>query len=320
MKKSILYKKENNLYQSKDWLNFQKDYGRKVFFNKAFSGIFLDLPFGKTAVWAQKGPINLLKLSGLIGLNPKKVKKELGLPKKTIFIRVEPLKVQTKEKKALSLIKVGSGSIFLNQKSPKATQIIDISFSEDKILAQMKPKTRYNIRLAQKKGVNIKRSCDVDILFELLGKTSLRQKNYFTHPKIYYKKLVKNLKKKEIVQVFVAYDNEDTPIAAILVSFFGEVATYLHGGFSDKSRNLMAPYLCHMEAIRYAKSCGCNYYDMWGVAESDNVDDPWAGITRFKEGFGGEKIIFSGSFDYVLDKRWYYLLTSIARMRRLFKR
>jgi lipid II:glycine glycyltransferase (peptidoglycan interpeptide bridge formation enzyme) len=79
----------------------------------------------------------------------------------------------------------------------------------------------------------------------------------------------------------------------------------------------MAPYLCQWEAIKYAKEKGCTLYDFWGVAETDDPADPWSGITRFKEGFGGEKVIFAGGYDMILDKLWYNCLSLLARIRRL---
>lgn len=319
MGKKVLYKKENNLLQSLNWLAFQENYGRATLDFKNFSGVVLDLPFKKKAIWAQKAPTEFTDLFLAKGGVPRVSVLRGELPKGTVFLRLEPMNLSEKERKKYSLKEVSASSLLSSQKSPKATHVIDISKSEAELFAAMKPKTRYNIRLAERRGVSVKTTDDEDILFELLEETAKRQKEYVPHTKSYYTKLIKDLAKNEVAHIFVAYDNKLDPVAAILVSFFGEVATYLHGGFSSKNRGLMAPYLCHMEAIRYAKIKGCKYYDMWGVSEKNEISDPWYGITRFKEGFGGEKIVFPGSYDYVLDEKWYYLLTLLARIRRIFK-
>jgi lipid II:glycine glycyltransferase (peptidoglycan interpeptide bridge formation enzyme) len=183
----------------------------------------------------------------------------------------------------------------------------------------MKPKTRYNIRLAEKKGVVVKESTDVDSFYEMLAATSGKNTGYFPHEKSYYKALLAELGPKDMVKLFIA-ESDGQPLAAILVTFYGKTATYLHGGQNDKARNLMAPYLCQWAAIKEAKARGCESYDFWGVAESDDPNDSWAGITRFKEGFGGQKVITPGSFDLVLRPFWYNTLTMLARIKHSLRR
>jgi lipid II:glycine glycyltransferase (peptidoglycan interpeptide bridge formation enzyme) len=304
--KDKLYKKENNLFQSLNWLAFQEEYGRQVVNLGDCSGIVFDLPFRKKFVWIQKGPALISNFEFRIS----------NLPKGTIFIRLEPSVLTETEIKKARLRLVTKGSLLSGQASPKATRVLDISKTEEEILAQMKPKARYNIRLAEKKGVEVKRLDNEDILYDLLKKTATRDKGYSPHEKSYYTKMVKDLAKNDVAHVFVA-EHEGDFLAAILVSFFGEVSTYLHGGFNEQKRNLMAPYLCQWEAIRYAKSKGCKIYDFWGVAETDDPNDSWAGISRFKEGFGGEKVVFSGSYDLVINSFWYNLLSLLAKIRRI---
>jgi len=304
--KDKLYKKENNLFQSLNWLAFQEEYGRQVVNLGDCSGIVFDLPFGKKFVWVQKGPASISNFEFQIS----------NLPKGTIFIRLEPSVLTETEIKKARLRLVTKGSLLSGQASPKATRVLDISNNEEEILAQMKPKTRYNIRLAEKKGVEVKRLDSEDILYDLLTKTATRDKGYSPHEKPYYTKMVKDLAKNDVAHVFVA-EHEGNFLAAILVSFFGEVSTYLHGGFNEQKRNLMAPYLCQWEAIRYAKSKGCKIYDFWGVAETDDPNDSWAGISRFKEGFGGEKVVFPGSYDLVISNLWYNFLSLLAKIRRI---
>ncbi len=299
-----LYKKNNNIFQSKDWLSFQSDFGRDIITSKNLSFIKIDLPFKKFGLLSQKSP-EKFDLNEL---------KKIGKDNNAIFIRVEPKEnINLKELK-----KITKKSLLSGQASPKATQILDISGSEDEILKNMKPKTRYNIRLAEKKGVKVKVSDNVDVFYELLEKTAKREKGYSPHIKDYYLKMIKNLKDNNFAHIFIA-EHDDEPLAGILVSFYGDTAIYLHGGFNDLKRNFMAPYLCQWEAIKYAKSQGCKYYDFWGVAESNDPLDPWAGITRFKEGFGGEKVIFTGTYDIVINKFWYNILTLGAKIKHMVK-
>lgn len=315
--KDKLYKKENNLFQSLNWLAFQEEYGRQVVNLGDCSGIVFDLPFGKKFVWIQKGPVLISNFEFLPARSPKAKEGQISnLPKGAIFIRLEPSVLTETEIKKARLRLVTKNSLLSGQASPKATRVLDISKTEEEILAQMKPKTRYNIRLAEKKGVKVKRLDSEDILYDLLTKTATRDKGYSPHEKPYYTKMIKDLAKNDVAHVFVA-EHEGDFLAAILVSFFGEVSTYLHGGFNEQKRNLMAPYLCQWEAIRYAKSKGCKIYDFWGVAETNDPNDSWAGISRFKEGFGGEKIVFPGSYDLALNSFWYNLLTLLARVRHL---
>lgn len=295
-----LYKKENNIFQSDAWLDFQKDSGRKIIDLGGKKALLAEVKFGKNFAWVQKDNI------------------EFPVSEKAVFVRVEPSSISEAEVRKLGLIKVGPDSLLAGQKSPKATRVLDISMTEDEILAQMKSKTRYNIRLAEKKGIKVTCVDDANILYNLLKKTSGRDKGYSPHGKTYYDKMAQALCQKGFGKVFVA-ECKGEPLAAIFVTFYGKLSIYLHGGFDDSKRNLMAPYLCQWEAIKYAKTQGCHYYDFWGVAETDDPKDPWAGISRFKEGFGGEKIIFPGSYDYVLHPFWYNLLTLLAKIKHLVR-
>jgi peptidoglycan pentaglycine glycine transferase (the first glycine) len=303
----VLYKKENNLFQSSEWADFQKSYGHSLVEFGDFRGINLSLTLGKSFTWIQKGPKSISNLKFKI----------LDLPKGTVFIRLEPESISDIEIKKKYLKKVGQNSLLSGQKSPAKTTILMISKTEDELLAQMKSKTRYNIRLAEKKGVTVTITNTADDLCELLQKTAQRQSDYSLHPAKYYEQMLEKMATKGLVKVFVAKDENGEAIAAIMVSFYGEVATYLHGGFSDKHRSLMAPYLCQWEAIKYAKNHGCKYYDFWGVAETDDPKDPWAGISRFKRSFGTVDVEFSGAYDLIINHFWYNIFLIAAKLRHL---
>lgn len=307
MSSKILFQKENNLFQSLNWLAFQENYGRKTEHLGEWAGIQIDLPLGQDFLWVEKGPE---RVDASFITEAKK--------SDVTFVRIEPAVLSDAEVKKFNLKPVDKTSLLSGQASPKCTRVLDLTKTEEELLAEMKSKTRYNIRLAEKKDVVVKRLDNEDILFEMLTATSEKNTGFFPHEKNYYTKLIKDLGKNDVAHIYVA-EHEGDFLAAILVTFYGKVATYLHGGQSDKKKNLMAPYLCQWTAIKEARDRGCAVYDFWGVAESDDPTDAWAGISRFKEGFGGEKIVFPGSFDLVLKPFWYNCFTLLAKLRKIFK-
>lgn len=305
-----VYKKENNLFQSEEWKNFQAAYGREVKDVSGIKGIALEIPLGQKFLWIQKGPG---KMDEALTGRFKELASEFS------FVRVEPEVISEEIISRYSLKIVGKGSLLSGQASPKATRILKITGAEEELLKEMKSKTRYNIRLSEKNGVKIECTDNVDVLYDLLLSTAGRDRGYTPHEKKYYEVMMKTPGMRDKVKIFVAKKNGEY-LAAIMVSFYGEVATYLHGGFSEKHRSLMAPYICQWEAIKCARNEGCKYYDFWGVSESDSPDDPWAGISRFKEGFGGEKVVYPGTYDLVLRPFWYNLLSAAAKLKHLGRR
>jgi lipid II:glycine glycyltransferase (peptidoglycan interpeptide bridge formation enzyme) len=194
---------------------------------------------------------------------------------------------------------------------PSRTLILDLAKSEEELLNNMHQKTRYNIRLAEKKGVKIIKG-DInqfENFWQLTGETSQRDK-FRLHSRNYYHKMLEI--DKNFIKLFLAeYDNKI--IAANIVSFFGDTATYLHGASSNKYRNVMAPHLLQWHCIKLAKEQGYKYYDFSGIDENK-----WPGLTRFKKGFGGSVFEYPGTFDLVFDKKWYGIYKLIRRLRRKF--
>lgn len=295
------------MFQSADWEAFENALDRRTQKVGGAIGIKLNLPLALSFVWFQKGPTK-------ISIDFVKELKGTG----ATFVRVEPTTLISTDVTKYKLELVSKKSLLCGQASPKATRVLDLSGSEEEILTQMKQKTRYNIRLSEKKGVKVTESDDVEVFYDLLLSTSGKKTGYYPHEKSYYLTLFKSLGGKGLVKIFVA-QYQGVPLAAILVSFYGKTATYLHGGQGKTKMNLMAPYLCQWEAIKEAKKRGCSYYDFWGVSENDDPNDPWAGITRFKEGFGGRKVVFPGTYDIVLKPFWYNVLTIMAKLKHLLR-
>jgi peptidoglycan pentaglycine glycine transferase (the first glycine) len=188
---------------------------------------------------------------------------------------------------------------------PKYTQVIDLSLSEDEILLQMKQKGRYNVRLAEKKGVKIVKEdvgCEaMKSFFQIYDKTFSRKKldkkdfGFF-----------KNLmgKFKNIGNLYFA-EYENKRLCTEFVVYYGNRATYFYGASLDENRDVMAPYLMHWEVMKEAKSMGFKEYDLWGIATPQDETHEWVGITNFKKKFGGRDAAFIGAYDFVVQKDAY---------------
>ncbi|MFC1616065.1 lipid II:glycine glycyltransferase FemX [Patescibacteria group bacterium] len=190
---------------------------------------------------------------------------------------------------------------------PKHTQILNLKDTHDNILAQMKPKGRYNIKLAIKNNVKIKqiknpKSKDIEIFYNLYKHTF--QRNKFHGKKItFFQNFLKACK--NISHIFVA-ENQKNTLAAAIILYYGKTATYLYGASSNNNRQLMAPYLLHWEIIKDAKSRKFTQYDFWGVnSSSKDKKHTWHGLSQFKKKFGGEQFNFIGSHDFVIQKDLY---------------
>ena len=178
---------------------------------------------------------------------------------------------------------------------PPRTLIVDIKDSEEEILARMKQKTRYNVRLAEKKGVTIRAWDDIESFHKLMLLTGGRD-GFGVHSLEYYQRAHDWLHPKEMGELLVA-EYEGKPLAALFVARNGNRAFYLYGASTDEERNRMPTYLLQWEAMKWAKARGSEEYDLWGVPDENEAtleanfekrhDGLW-GVYRFKRGFGGE--------------------------------
>ena len=211
---------------------------------------------------------------------------------------------------------------------PPDTVFIDLSESEDSLLAEMKSKWRYNIRLGEKKGVTIRcltgeagATEGIDAFYRLYLETAKRD-GIAIHSQEYYRDLVRRaetcamtpLDRPVSVRVYLA-EHEGTSIASIITIFSGEEAVYLYGASSNEKRNLMPAYSLQWRAIRDARNTGCRRYDFYGIPPRDDPAHPMYGLYRFKTGFGGSIIHRTGSLDVPLNAPLYgfYRMAEQAR-------
>jgi lipid II:glycine glycyltransferase (peptidoglycan interpeptide bridge formation enzyme) len=186
------------------------------------------------------------------------------------------------------------------------TLCIDLRPPEQAILAQMKPKGRYNIGVAQRLGVRVVEDTSTQGLRDFLGiyQETVSRKGIKAKPTRYFKKLLSILTSVQKGSLFFA-EYEGQRLAAALVVFFGPRATYLFGGSVARHRPVMAPYLLHFEIMRKAKTMGHEWYDLWGIAPENEPDHRLAKISIFKRKFGGQEIRLVPTLDYVYDTAAY---------------
>lgn len=245
---------------------------------------------------------------------------DYGSKKKVIFLKIEPY-----EKKVLNhkFPQIGiplRGTKILNPSPhplfPKWTIQLDLTKSEDELLKNMHPKTRYNLRLARKKGVVVREMTDHRgfVIFSKLYFETCRRQKYFGHDFDYHQTVFETLKD-NIAHILIAFYKE-TPLAAYEVFTFNDVLYYPYGGSSLEYRNLMAANLLMWETIKFGQKMGCRTFDMWGSLPPDyNQKNPWAGFTRFKEGYGGRFVELAGSYDLVINQYLYKFYNLAHRLR-----
>lgn len=205
---------------------------------------------------------------------------------------------------------------------PQASLIIDLQPGMSAASARMKPKTRYNIGLARRRGVVVRRagSDDLPQFFALLQKTAQRDR-FYIRPYTYYRGVLEAFADQAAL---LLAEHDGFLLGGIVVVAFGAEATYLYGASSNERRNLMAPYILQWEGMAWAAARGCQRYDLWGIpleslsAETDadataglaageeGTPGMW-GVYRFKRGFGGEAVRYAGAFDYVYAPLRYLL-------------
>ncbi len=220
--------------------------------------------------------------------------------KPTAYLSIEP-KLQTLPSFFSRFQKAGI------DRQPMKTLMMDLKLSEEELLKQMKPKARYNIKVAQKHQVEIFQVEPQEGLndflklyssFNKISRSDKKDKNYF-------ERLTYVLSQTNQGNFFFAkYKNQI--IASAIVIYFGDTTTYLFGASSVKYPFTMAPYLLHFEIIKHAKKSGYKWYDWYGLSPVENdTNHSWYGFTVFKKKFGGKQMNYIGAYDFVYNKKLY---------------
>lgn len=307
----------HSFLQTHAWLQFQRSIGRTTWHlddDKIEANVIEhNLPFGKNYLYVPHGP--MISFDEMEGGFKHKLEHFMGNVLRiakiehSMFIKFEPLNDTVTE-----LLYDFGLRRSLKEVQPSRTVILGLTPDESQLLSAMHHKTRYNISLAQRKGLHVIESDSIETFWELLRKTS-KHDNFSTHPKSYYEKLFAFLRegheiKVRLYLVMMPDGDGERPIAGEITLEHEQTVYYLHGAMDRDYRALMAPYLMHWEIIKLAKSRGFKEYDFWGIDAQR-----WPGVTRFKLGFGGSTIERPGAFDLPVSKFWYFVYNLARKIR-----
>lgn len=233
---------------------------------------------------------------------------KLARAQRALFIKIDP-DVRVEEGQVMEALRVRGWRPSSEQIQFRNTILIDLQRSEDELLASMKAKTRYNIRLAARKGVKVRIGGlnDLALFYEMYTETS-RRDDFIIRPFVYYYDAWGAFIEADLARLFLA-EYEGEPLAGLIAFRFGQKAWYMYGASTDKHRHLMPNHLLQWEAMRWAKGEGCTVYDLWGAPDVLSEDDPLWGVYRFKEGFGGQFVRHIGAYDYPVSQPLYWLYT-----------
>lgn len=309
--------KENSQYnrftQAWEWGNVLIGEGKKVERLAVAEGdmvlvqaqvVYANLVFGWQYAFCPNGPVMIQDKDQVY-----KVVADYLKQKGCIFFRIEPEK--------FSAVPPAEKTIAIN---PPATLILDLKKSETDLLESMHQKTRYNINLATKKDIKIVNQKDFQVFWNLMRATGERDK-FKLHGENHYKQILNSNLSYQLTALY-----NDKPVACIICMGFGNTFTYLYGASDYDHRNLMAPYLLQWEGIKLARSLDFAHYDFFGVAPKTNGQGEeyeynskhqYAGVTRFKLGFGGAPYEAAGTWDIIIDKNKYNSYKFLRRLRRL---
>jgi lipid II:glycine glycyltransferase (peptidoglycan interpeptide bridge formation enzyme) len=311
---------EAHILQTSAWGELKSAFGWKPrFVQQDTLGamvLFRRLPLGMSIGYIPRGPVGDGSWAVFWPLVDELCKKE-----RTVFLRVEP---NTWEpvlddfyRRHLPGFQQSDQTI-----QPPRTILIDLQGDEDEILMAMKSKTRYNIRLAERKDVIVQPSDDVAAFHRMMVTTGQRDA-FGVHSLAYYQHAYDGFAPHGACVLLMA-EYQGQPLAGLMAFAHGDTAWYFYGASSDQERNRMPTYLLQWEAMRWAKAKGCRVYDLWGVPDEpesqleaafpDRSDGLW-GVYRFKRGFGGEICRTIGAWDRVYQPLIYKLYQLWARRR-----
>lgn len=297
--------KNTHIVQTKEWGNFKSKFGTKA------------VRIGDLQYTLHKIPhtnFNYAYAPKINGLNIDWAELEASLKLNNCFVLnmdvPNILKGSTEEKKFKNQI-LKNPRIKVSPKNTftRSNILLDLKPSEEELLANMHKKHRYNIRLAEKKGVTTRfarTEKDFNIFMDLMKETAERQ-GFLIHPTKYYKTIWELFAPRQLAEIIIA-EYKGKPLAAWMLFVNEKTLYYPYGGSSNEYRNLFASNVVGWEAIKYGKKRECEVFDMWGACKDINDEkDPEWGFTNFKLKFGGEYVEYTESHDLILNKPLYYI-------------
>jgi lipid II:glycine glycyltransferase (peptidoglycan interpeptide bridge formation enzyme) len=315
-----------HLLQSLPWSAFKADFGwqpRTISLTGSpipVQILYRRLPLGFKLAYLPKGPT-------LDWQNTETVRTaladltRLAQEPTTIFLKVEP---DLADDPQIAAQFIDAGFWPVRPVQPQTTIIIDLAGSEEAILAAMKSKTRYNIRLAERKGITVRQgtAADLDCFYQLSLVTAERD-GFAIHSADYYAAAFAAFPTD--CRALLLAEFEGQPLAGLMIFRWQDRAYYLYGASTNEHREKMPTYLLQWEAMCWAKSHGCRSYDLYGIPDAPletleteflNRHDGLWGVYRFKRGFGGEVVRSMGAFDFVYKPQLYkwLLYTTLTRL------
>jgi lipid II:glycine glycyltransferase (peptidoglycan interpeptide bridge formation enzyme) len=239
--------------------------------------------------------------------------KRIGQEKHAIYIQLEPNCTGTEFSNEETLSLIPSHHPLFS----RFTFILDLSKQEDALLSSFHPKTRYNIKVAQKHGVEIKED-NSDTAFGKylrLSEETTKRQGFFAHNRTYQQTMWNIMKKSGIAKLWTAISEGET-LAAWVLFVWNDTVYYPYGASGRSHRETMAPNLLLWEIMKWAKSNRLSYFDLWGaLGPTPDPNDPWYGFHRFKQGYNPKLVEFAGSFDLVLSPFLYRLFRLSDKIR-----
>jgi len=310
------------IHQLSDWGHFQSTIPSRGKYwiialkedNKIIGGTVVvrhSLPKGYSWLYCPRGPLidfhNHHQLKALLD-----ELKNLAKVENSIFVRFDPPLTNHLKLRHFNAIKYGF--------QPQTTLVLDLKQTQEELLKDMKQKGRYNIRLAEKKGVKVRIAdpknakqygADLENFYNVLLETTERD-GFTPHDQDFYQKMLASLPENTVLYL-AEYENQ--LLSAMIVTNFGETSTYYYGASSNKNRHLMAPYLMQWQAIKDAKHSGKSVYDFMGIAPPKAKNHPWAGVTDFKLKFGGEVINYTKPLEFSFKPLHHFLYSIYKRFK-----
>jgi peptidoglycan pentaglycine glycine transferase (the first glycine) len=313
---AILQYDYTTMFLSWEWAEFEKELGHRfelkgiydnenlvallpIKYVNAKRGKYLHLRHAPLTHWDDENIINFIHASLI------KISKENRLH----FIRMSPL-VKKQSIESAILRKRGYKDANINATDAELTVILDLTQTEEEILKNMRKTTRYSVRQAEKLGITVKYTDNLELFadFEKIYLETLARHKWHGYTPDYIKKEFEIFSKNNDAHMFVAY-YQDQPIAASIFITHRDQVIYHHSGSTALSGNLPSSYLLHWEAIKHFKKAGYKIYNFWGVCRENEKNHPWYGLSLFKRGFTNQELEFIHPQDFIVSP-WGHFTTT----------